>query len=316
MSADAARNSLSSSAARLRLTGGTTALIGSIVVAGTIAETVSRLHVGPRESASFHVLGLDVTAPTVNAAGLIMLGLALLGAAIVLTGVRAAVRLERARRALLRSLPVTGSFRGQAGTLLVDDSAPLAFCTGYLRPRVYISRGAVARLPEDELRAVLAHEDEHRRRRDPLRQACARVLCDALFFLPVLRALRDSSAALAELLADDAAVAVCDGDPAPLANAMLLFGGDPQHGVVGIAPERVDRLMGLEYTWRAPFLLAVTSLAGTASLALLTWQVGREALIKTTLNLPLLSGQPCVVVLAALPLMAMALALWLLRRVA
>jgi hypothetical protein len=63
-------------------------------------------------------------------------------------------------------------------------------------------------------------------------------------------------------------------------------------------------------------LLAVTSLAGIVSLALLTWQVGRQALVHTTLNLPLLSGQPCIVVLAFLPLAAMTLALWLLRRVA
>src|SRR5205085_12231525 len=117
--------------------------------------------------------------------------------------------------------PVVGAY-GPA--LVVDDDRPLAFCTGYLSPRVYVSRGALAQTSAEELRAVLAHEAEHRRRRDPLRQACARVLCEALFFLPVLEALGDRSAALAELLADDAAVEACAGDPAPLAAAMLLFG--------------------------------------------------------------------------------------------
>jgi Zn-dependent protease with chaperone function len=316
VSANATPGSLTSSAAKLRLTAGATALIGVLVVAGTLGQTLARLHVDPHAAGTFHVLGLDVTAPSANLAGLIMLGLAALGAGVIVAGVRAGWRLERARRALLRSLPVAGPLPGRPGTLVVDEIRPLAFCTGYLRPCVYISRGAVARVSEEELHAVLAHEDEHRRRRDPLRQACARVLCDALFFLPVLRALSDSSAALAELLADDAAVAACDGDPAPLATAMLLFGTDPQQTVVGIAPERVDRLMGLQYSWRAPVLLALTSLAGIGSLALLTWQVGRQALVHTTLNLPLLSGQPCIVVLASLPLLALTLTLWLLRRVA
>ena len=59
----------------------------------------------------------------------------------------------------------------------------------------------------DELRAVLAHEQHHRALRDPLRLAVGRVLCQALFFLPVLRPLHDRYGDVAEMTADAAAVA-------------------------------------------------------------------------------------------------------------
>jgi hypothetical protein len=209
---------------------------------------------------------------------------------------------------------VTARLPGVDGALIFEDDRPLAFCTGYVRARVYLSRGALHRVSPEQLRAVLAHEEEHRRRRDPLRLACAGVLCDALFFLPLLRALRDRYAALAELLADDAAVAASAGDPSPLAAAMLMFGTSPHEASVGIAPERVDHLMGEPDRWRAPILLALTSIAGVVSLALVVWQIGRHALVQTTLNLPVLSTQPCVVVLAALSVAATAVGLWLLRR--
>src|SRR4051812_29164837 len=265
------RTSLSRNAARLQLTGAATGVVGLAVVFAAIDQALTDVNVGARTPTAFRLFGLDLTAPSLNVSGFLLLLLAAAGAAIVLAGLRSAWRLERGRRSLLRSLTITGE---RCGAVVFAGERPVAFCAGYVRPRVYISRAAVASVSDDELRAVLAHEDEHRRRRDPLRLACARVLCDALFFLPVLRALRDRSAALAELLADDAAVAASAGDPAPLAAAMLTFGTGPRGTVVGIAPERVDYLMGRPLTWRAPVLMATTSLIGELSLGLLTWQVG------------------------------------------
>ena len=60
--------------------------------------------------------------------------------------------------------------------------------------------------------------------RDPLRLAVSRVLCQALFFLPVLRPLHDRYADVAELDADAAALEASVGATAPLASAMLAFG--------------------------------------------------------------------------------------------
>ena len=116
--------------------------------------------------------------------------------------------------------------------LVIPGAQPLAFCAGLLRPRVYVSTGALERLGEAELAAVVAHEAHHAARRDPLRLLVARAIGDAYS----LGALPRREQALAELAADAAAVR-CRG-VAPLASALLAF--DP----TAIAPERVDRLAG------------------------------------------------------------------------
>src|SRR5258708_4915858 len=50
---------------------------------------------------------------------------------------------------------------------LVD---PVAFCTGLLRPTVFISTGAVSALTPDQLEGVLVHEADHERGYEPLRR--------------------------------------------------------------------------------------------------------------------------------------------------
>src|SRR5207237_9218309 len=89
--------------------------------------------------------------------------------------------------------------------VVIADEQPRAFCAGLLRPRVYVSSGAVALLDEAALRAVLAHERHHARRWDPLRLAIARVIARALFFVPGLAELVRRQRAIAEVRADERA---------------------------------------------------------------------------------------------------------------
>jgi hypothetical protein len=158
----------------------------------------------------------------------------------------------------LRHLPAVGS-RTVSGRLVtvVADARPLAFCSGLLRPGLYVSDGALARLGERELQAVIEHEAHHARRRDPLRLVAAQTASDAFGFLPPLRGLAHAEAALADLAADAAAVAAV-GSRAPLAAAWLAL-EDP-------APERVDHLLGAQPAGVAPAVLAGSVLA-VASLA-------------------------------------------------
>jgi hypothetical protein len=95
---------------------------------------------------------------------------------------------------------------------------------------------------------------------------------------------------------------------------MLTFGEAADPAVVGIAPERVDHLLGRSPGWGLPGLLLGLGAASIVLIGLLAWQVGRDALLTTSLNLPLLSSQPCVVVLALVPFALSAGAVWLLRR--
>ena len=192
-------------------------------------------------------------------------------------------------------------------------AAPLAFCAGWLRPRVFVSAGVLERLSERELQAVLAHEHQHGALRDPLRLAVGHVLCQALFFLPVLRPLHAGYAAAAELRADAAAVAAVGGATAPVASAMLALGEDDGGELRGIAPERVDALLGLPVAPALPRLPLVAGLVTLAALVALVWRASAGASVSATLNLPIASSQPCVLVLALLPLLACAAAA-LLRR--
>jgi Peptidase family M48 len=293
-------SSVAGAAKRIQLLTAAIAAFGAMLVAGILARAIGTVSVGATSTPTVRVLGLELTAPAANLAALVVLALAALGTAVVLAGARSWMRQLRAQRAFRRTLGPRRRLEGPVPAEVIADRRPAAFCAGYLRPRIYVSEGALGRLTQGELRAVLAHEAEHRRRRDPLRLACARVLCDALFFLPVLRDLGERYTALAELLADEAAVRANAGDPAPIAAAMLAFGEDTDEAVVGIAPERVDHLLGRKSDWGLPLLTLLLSVIGSFCVVALAWQLGSHALLRLTLNPPVLSRQPCVVVLAAI----------------
>lgn len=272
------------------------------VAALGVADAVRAVRVAPAEAHRFSVGGLDLTYPALNAAAALLLALAVLGAVVLAVTLGAAWRQAWAQRRLLRRLPVAGPLPGHDGVWLVEAGAPLAFCAGWLRPRVFVSRAAVERLSGAELRAILAHERHHRLRRDPLRLAAGRVLCQALFFLPVLRPLHARGDDEAELRADAAAVRVAGG-PAPLASAMLAFAAGPP-GTAGIAPERVDSLLGMAPAWSPPRAALLAGLATLAALVALTWRASAGATLSATLALPIASSQPCVLMLALVPLVA------------
>lgn len=62
--------------------------------------------------------------------------------------------------------------------------APLAFTTGLLRPRIYITEVLLDLLTVDEVMAVFCHELAHVRRRDNLWNWCIRLLRDMAWFVP------------------------------------------------------------------------------------------------------------------------------------
>lgn len=229
--------------------------------------------------------------PEVTVASALTLALTALVLAVAALGVRSVVTQLLARRRFLRRLEVVAPLQGHAGVLVVRAEAPHAFCAGSLRPRVYVSNAALETLTRDELAAVLAHERHHATRRDPLRIFVVQVLSDALFFLPVLRQLRDRYAALAEVAADEAAVRR-SGDPAPLAAALLRFGESTGPGVVGIAPERVDHLLGEGPRWELPVSVLLGGAVTLAGMVLLAATISNQA--PARVDLVLLAAQSCM----------------------
>lgn len=238
--------------------------------------------------------------PDVSVAGALVLLLGSVSLAVLGLGVRSFVRQLRVRRDFVRGVRVIGSSVGSHGTLLIEDPRPQAFCTGYLRPRVYVSTGTLELLDEAEVGAVLAHEQHHAFRRDPLRILLVEVLGDALFFLPIMRRLRERYRTLAELAADEAALAAA-GEAAPLASALLTFGQTSQPGVVGIAPERVDHLLGEPPRWELPVSVLVGGLVTIAVLILFVVSAAKAA-GPGHVSVPVLSAQACMVVMTTFPI--------------
>lgn len=177
--------------------------------------------------------------------------------------VRAVMRLRRTVRIIAPAAVGRGSAIFAAAEAAGVDpkhvrrtSAPgaPAFTTGLLRPVVYVSDRLASELSASELRAVIAHEDAHRRRRDPLRLTVWRFLGCALFFLPALRALVEDMADEAEIAADDAAASSAGVEPLALASALIAIAeryraGLPIPSAVGLLgrdllDRRVRRLAG------------------------------------------------------------------------
>jgi Zn-dependent protease with chaperone function len=283
-------------------------VLGGLGVASALFVVVRLLEVWrvTPTAGSHHVviLGQRLSYPAANLDAIVVVLLAVLGAVVTARALTEAVREVRSAHRFQQAVALNGLHRlpGASYVLVIADEHPRAFCAGLLRPRLYISSGAVALLDDAALRAVVAHERHHARRRDPLRLATGRVLVRALFFLPGLAGLVARQQALAELSADETAVHAAPANRSALARAMLSFADSPTATAsAGIDPARVDYLLGDPPSWRFPFLLSLTATAVLGLLVTVALLVSQMAAGTATLAPPILSRQPCVLVLAVIP---------------
>jgi hypothetical protein len=276
---------------------------GMLAAAAPVGAAIGSVHDASAGAGRVKIAGAMLSYPALNGAEWLLIGLAAAGATAIAVAGRAARIQRHDYRGFLKQLRVVGRLDGHPTVKVIAGRRPEAFCAGYLRPAVYLSEGALEQLSIPELEAVLAHEHHHRLVRDPLRFAFARILSQALFFVPVLRTLRDRYADLAELHADRAAVHASAGRQGPLASALLIFDAGAPPGVSGISSARVDSLVGQPARWRLPLGQMAASLATLAALSLVIWQASAAASARATFGVPFLSSQPCVVMTILLPLM-------------
>lgn len=239
---------------------------------------------------------------------ILILALAGIGLAVPVRAARSIIRQLRATRGLLRSLTLVGTEEGTPCLVTVADERPLAFCGGLLRPRIYLSTGARRLLTDPELRAVIAHERHHARRRDPLCLLIVEAVRDAVFFAPVLASCRARYGGLTELAADEHAIAATG--VRPLARALAAFDA---HGgpLVAVSAERVDHLLGARHRWQlrpAALTASLWSIAAVAALAVVAAALVGPAQI----TLVGLASTACGVTIIALPAITAGLALGLL----
>jgi hypothetical protein len=284
-------------------------LLGSGAVALGLLVVLRALDFSLPSAGAMFAACRGVLIPDAGAGGLLLLALAGVGTLSLTLGFRSLVRQVRGKHRFLARLRIVRvSEVADTRVAVFESVGPEAFCAGLLKPRIYLSTAATA-LPGDHVDAIVAHERHHRQRRDPLRLLLARTLSEALFFIPALRRLTERYGALAELAADEAAVR--EHDRSTLAAALLSFGEARNPAVVvGIAPERVDHLLGRPPRWELPVSLlggsvvAIGSLVGAAMTA-------RALTSAAELNLPLLVAQSCMLAMLALPLLLAAAALLL-----
>jgi beta-lactamase regulating signal transducer with metallopeptidase domain len=160
---------------------------------------------------------------------LALVALALLGSALgaglcelvrqLRIGRRALVAAQAHRAAGDRSLQALARDLGLRRLVVVEAAEPLAFCAGIVRPRVVVSTAVVAVMEPPALRALLAHEGAHARRRDPLRQVLAAVAARALWLAPAASAVAAHRRLHCELAADRQAAR--QAGPRALAGALL-----------------------------------------------------------------------------------------------
>jgi Zn-dependent protease with chaperone function len=152
------------------------------------------------------------------------------------------------------------------GTSVLDHEVPVAYCLPGLRPRLVLSRGTLALLSYDELRAVLAHERAHLALRHDLVVLPFVALGATFPLLPSVRTARAEVALLIELHADDRATR--QHERTHLAQALWKIGtGAAPSGALGVAGQ--DVLLRARRLLDPPAPLPTPAAVGLAVLAAL-----------------------------------------------
>jgi bla regulator protein blaR1 len=179
-------------------------------------------------------------------------GLILAGAVLARTVLAAAGQFRVAGRQALQhaqTARLAGHDEPGLGAVVVEHPQPAAYCVAGRCPTVIVTTGAVAALSSGQLDAVLAHERAHLAGRHHALKALARIGCQVLPFLPLLRDAEAQVARLAELHADDAALHVAT--PQALATALVVLAtpaqATPAPALAAAATDvvqRIHRLLG------------------------------------------------------------------------
>lgn len=214
-------------------------------------------------------------------------GAILLGVHLLLNLGLAFVRDERSRRRHRQLVELLSApLPERPGTRLLDHEAPVAYCLpGTTKSITVLSAGLVAILDEQELRAVIAHEQAHATQRHHLVLLAFRAWRRSLPWFPIATRAQDAVAVLVEMLADDQARHVVPDETLATAIATVAVGidgrlSDGRHDAVnaiGMTPQldalaasspsaiiRIDRLMAPRGP--LPIVARVLIIAGAVAL--------------------------------------------------
>jgi len=227
----------------------------------------------------------------IGSAGMILLAVWAAGAVwLVASWIRARKRLAARGPDGLAHLPedlASGLQRALDGTRIprsamrVTQAPVMPSVTGVFRRRIIVPETLVTRLSTEELRAVLLHEDAHRRRWEPLQALVQRAAVAAFYFFPLLWPLLARLRETSEIACDEAAIAagVRPSDYARALARTLSIGLEPlglaaalAHRSPSLTQHRMERLrqegrfvlMRRHWLCLAIAALAVLAIAGSS----------------------------------------------------
>jgi hypothetical protein len=192
-------------------------LLAALLIAIPCLPDGVNLNVAAEFRAHYSSAGGITTGGTAAAASLAVTG-RLIWAAVA---AMATARRRRARHD--ETLALVGRPGPVPGLVVLDDGRPLVYCLPG-RDRVVVTTGALDRLDQAQLQAVLAHERAHLSGRHHLVIMLARVLPAAFPGIPFLAVAAEQTGTLAEMAADDTAAR---HHRLPLARALLALAATP-----------------------------------------------------------------------------------------
>jgi Zn-dependent protease with chaperone function len=179
----------------------------------------------------------------------IAIGGLLMAAAVVLRAAgctaRELHRGRRDRREHAALVDATGRPGDEPDVAIIDHDAPAVYCLPRGRHQIVVSAGALAALTPGQMRAVLAHERAHLRRRHHVILALATSLARAFPRVPLLSQAQPQLAVLAEMAADDAAIRRHRRDDLAAALVALATAGARPATLAASGPEAIVRLQRL-----------------------------------------------------------------------
>lgn len=190
-------------------------------------------------------------------------------ARLLVSGHRVGTRLRSTRRSHRELVDLLGA--EDSGVLVLEDPRPRAYCVPALtRSRVVVTAGAVERLHEDEVAAVLTHERAHLRARHDLVLEAFTVLHEAFpRIVSSVRALGEVKL-LVEVLADRTAMRRHGRLPLARALVALSDGGAPETALAVTGSDLGTRIELLRDDRPRPVLAGMLYATALAVLALPT----------------------------------------------
>jgi Zn-dependent protease with chaperone function len=171
----------------------------------------------------------------------------------------------RNRREHAALVAATGRPGDEPDVAIIDHDAPAVYCLPCGPHQIVITAGALAVLTPGQLRAVLAHERAHLRRRHHVILALATALAHAFPRVPLLGQAQPQLAVLAEMAADDAALRRHRHDDLAGALVVLATAGARPVTLAASGPEAIVRLQRILATQQQP-RIGLARLAAIAGL--------------------------------------------------